>query len=916
LGIVRWVRPRIRAVHTSPMQLKGLLPEQFAACARSLAAFAQRLGVAEVTVAISATRWRSRAWTWAIAALCPRPISPRPSHFPVRPLRCPVAPTPSATRVKLRTLILLFLLVFALAPLLLAVLINLPLVLDRTALFYQKAYLQNLRADFRDLDQHLASRNEMIRLLAKLPEPGLILGESGDEDATDLARARYTGWINQILGDQRDIIQILFLGPDGGERFWLTRDAQSGRWSPSASAPEPPSPKFVEAGLRLQPGAVLVSRIRVNTGASRTDPRQLMTLDLIGVIGGEAAAGPGPSPAQPANAPPAGGPAAPTAILGAVVITIDVGGLAQFYRDTLWVNTNGTYLRPGQAMGGEPQAFRDFPGLAGIFAEGKLALWKGKRGEELLWVPMFLTEDEVPLWVGRPVDPSPIANFRNALMMRVLSIILLLIFVVLLLARWSATRVERFGQELTGGIGRVLREGRPIRFRWKGPREVSELADNLTVLSETHADFLRAARAHTQELEQSNRYKSEFLANVSHELRTPLNSILLLSKMLADDHAGLDPQQRRQAQVINEAGRDLRAMIDNILDISRIEAGQIAVSLEWVELRPLLLELMGLVGPLFADKGLSLSMDVAPGAPERAYSDREKLRQILKNFLSNAVKFTDHGGVAVSLLGSGAGGCPLGIAVVDTGIGIPKDKQGIIFEAFQQADGSTRRRYGGTGLGLSISRELAKLLGGRIEVESEEGQGSRFTLWLPLEMDPSNLDANRVIHEPPPRPSASAAAPLSEPAQPADPTKAATQVTGPARCYQGHWALLVERDVQALVAMTAMLEGLGVRVRTAVDLGEALETLQEEGPCSLVLLATLVSARDTCDTIQAIGRDPRYRQVPIVVMGGAADRAQIDRCGAPAPDHFLRKPVGPAELDGLLEELLGAMPGERPRNTA
>jgi signal transduction histidine kinase/CheY-like chemotaxis protein len=822
----------------------------------------------------------------------------------------------AAPGVKLRTLILLFLLVFALTPLLLAVMINLPLVLDRTALFYQKAYLQNLRADFRDLDQHLASRNEMIRLLAKLPEPGLILGEADNEDEIDRARARYTGWINQILGDQRDIIQILFLGPDGGERFWLTRDVQSGRWLPSATPPQAPSPKFIEAGLRLQPGAVLVSRIRVGTGAVSTDPRQLMTLNLIGVVGGDAATSALTGSAQPARTPPSGGASEAPAALGAVVITIDVGGLAQFYRDTLWVNANGSYLRPGQAVGGEPQAFQDFPGLAEIFAEGKLALWKGQRGEEMLWVPMFLTEDEAPLWVGRPVDPSPIANFRNALMARVLSIILLLIFVVLLLARWSATRVERFGTELSGGIGRVLREGRPIRFRWKGPREVRELAESLTALSETHAEFLRSAREHTQELEQSNRYKSEFLANVSHELRTPLNSILLLSKMLADEHGGLNPQQRRQAQVINEAGRDLRAMIDNILDISRIEAGQIAVSLEWITLKPVLQELIGLLGPLFADKGLTLRLEVAPGAPEQIYSDREKLRQIVKNFLSNAVKFTHHGGVTISILNGDDAKTPVGIAVIDTGIGIPKEKQGIVFEAFQQADGSTRRHYGGTGLGLSISRELAKLLGGRIELASEEGSGSRFTLWLPLEMDPSHLDADRVIHESQATPAAPAEAPLPAETPPADASQAGVPAAGPARCFQGHWVLLVEREVQDLVAMTAMLEGLGVRVRTAIDLGEALETLQEEGPCGAVLLATLVSARDTCDTIGAIGSDQRYRQVPIVVMGQAADQTQLQQCGAPAPLHFLRKPVTPAELEATLGALLEARPGDLPRNSA
>jgi signal transduction histidine kinase/CheY-like chemotaxis protein len=657
---------------------------------------------------------------------------------------------------------------------------------------------------------------------------------------------------------------------------------------------------------------VLVSRIRVGTGASTADPRQLMTLDLISVIGGEATTVAGTRPTQPPMPVANAGGGAPEA-LGAVVITIDVGGLAQFYRDTLWVNANGSYLRPGRAVGGAPQAFQDFPRLAEIFAEGKLALWKGRHGEEMLWVPMFLTEEEVPLWVGRPVDQSPMANFRNALIVRVLSIVLLLIFVVLLLARWSAKRVERFGQELAGGIGRVLREGRTIRFRWKGPREVRELADSLTALSETHAEFLRTAREHTQELEQSNRYKSEFLANVSHELRTPLNSILLLSKMLADDQAGLNPQHRRQAQVINEAGRDLRTMIDNILDISRIEAGQIAISLEWIELKPVLQELIGLLGPQFTDKGLCLTLEVAPEAPKRIYSDRDKLRQIIKNFLSNAVKFTDQGGVTVSLLSGGANETRVGIAVADTGIGIPKDKQGIIFEAFQQADGSTRRRYGGTGLGLSISRELAKLLGGRIELESNEGRGSRFILWLPVELDPSHLDSGRVIHEPPAAPAPTAAPPVERAQQAASPQEPAAN---PAQCFQGHWALLVERDVQALVAMTAMLEGLSVRVRTAVDLGEALETLQEEDPCGVVLLATLVSARDTCDTIQSIRSDQRYREIPIVVMGGQADQTQLEQCGAPAPLHFLKKPVARAELEAVLETLLEAKSGEKPRDTA
>jgi hypothetical protein len=156
--------------------------------------------------------------------------------------------------VKLRYYILLLLLLFGLVPLILAVVINLPLVLDRTALFYQKAYLQNLRADFRDLDQHLASRDEMIRMLAKLPEPGVILGDGGSEETVDLARARYTGWINQMLGDQADIIQILFVDGNGNERFWLRRETPAARNGARPKLPpEPPNRGFVNAGIKLSP---------------------------------------------------------------------------------------------------------------------------------------------------------------------------------------------------------------------------------------------------------------------------------------------------------------------------------------------------------------------------------------------------------------------------------------------------------------------------------------------------------------------------------------------------------------------------------------------------------------------------------------------------------------------------------------
>jgi len=766
--------------------------------------------------------------------------------------------------VRLRTQILILLLVFGLGPLLISVSLNLPLVLDRTAFIYQKAHLQNLRADFRDLDQHLASRHEMVRLLAKLPEPGLILGDQGDDDQIDLARARYTGWVNLILSDQQDIIKILFLGADMQERFWLERDSRTLAWHPTSQLPERPHEHLLEAGLRMQPGGVMISRIRIDPRAGARNPHKFMTLSLVSVIGG------GPEGAA----------------MGLVVMSINVGGLAQFYRDTLWVNNNGSYLRPGQPISEEPEAFANFPGLAEIFADGKLALWEGSQGRQLIWVPMFLTEDALPLWVGRAVDPSPIKSFRNALVGRVFTVILPMTFLVMLMARRIAARAEQFGQTLAQGLSEVLRNDKRIRFDWKGPQEVKELGEQLTTLAEIHVQHLHAAQEHTRELEQLNRYKSEFLTNISHELRTPLNSILLLSKMLADRNAALTSDQRHQAEVIHAAGRDLHTMIDNILDISRIDAGRVKVDLEWIELRPLLHELIQLVLPQFKDKGLTLALELDEWVPAQIYSDRDKLRQILKNFLANAAKFTDQGSVTLQAKWVASETCPLVLGVSDTGIGIPVGKQQVIFEAFQQADGSTQRRYGGTGLGLSISRELAGLLGGKISVRSEEGQGACFDLALPTEFNPNHADSEQLPHMVEPPLSASETA-----AQKSLPSESSGDWS-----FAGHWVLVVEREVHSLVTEVAILESLGLRVQAAADVDEALETLQEECECALVLLAVLMSTENTCDTISAIRGNGHNRRLQILIMGTPVDAPKSALFHAAGADGFILKPVNRDEL--------------------
>ncbi len=241
-------------------------------------------------------------------------------------------------------------------------------------------------------------------------------------------------------------------------------------------------------------------------------------------------------------------------------------------------------------------------------------------------------------------------------------------------------------------------------------------------------------------IEQSSKYKSEFLANMSHELRTPLNSILLLSKLMSDSKE-LDKEYIEYADVIQSSGQGLLSLIDEILDLSKIEAGKMTLEPGEVTLQEISNEANALFMPLAKDKCLELKINIAENTSPVLITDKMRLQQILKNLLSNALKFTAHGEVALNISNDHAGKKII-LTVTDTGIGIAKDKQHLIFEAFQQADGSTRRKFGGTGLGLSISRELAKLLGGDISLQSTEGKGSEFTLTLPVDIKDKTLEVN------------------------------------------------------------------------------------------------------------------------------------------------------------------------------
>ncbi|RKZ91109.1 MAG: hypothetical protein DRR19_08140 [Candidatus Parabeggiatoa sp. nov. 1] len=280
-------------------------------------------------------------------------------------------------------------------------------------------------------------------------------------------------------------------------------------------------------------------------------------------------------------------------------------------------------------------------------------------------------------------------------------------------------------------------------------RELERQREDIRQKNQALEQSQKAIEIKAEELEIASQYKSEFLANMSHELRTPLNSLLILSQLLADNKPGnLTDKQVEYARTVNSAGADLLTLINDILDLSKVEAGKMEINLENVSLAALVENLEQKFRHVAQDKGLGFQITLTD--VERANTDGQRLKQIINNLLSNAFKFTREGEVKLTiqrgtdktLLSQGGTGRDLSsiklvpaktiaISVIDTGIGIPADKQKVIFEAFQQVDGTTSRRFGGTGLGLSISRQLARLLGGEIQLLSEEGKGSTFTLYLP-----------------------------------------------------------------------------------------------------------------------------------------------------------------------------------------
>jgi CheY-like chemotaxis protein/HAMP domain-containing protein len=486
---------------------------------------------------------------------------------------------------------------------------------------------------------------------------------------------------------------------------------------------------------------------------------------------------------------------------------------------------------------------------------------------------------------------------------------------------------------------------------------------------ETKNREVEAARVALEEkaeqLSLSSKYKSEFLANMSHELRTPLNSLLILAKLLADNkEKTLSPKQVEFAQTILSSGTDLLNLINDILDLSKVEAGKMEVAPSDVKLTDVKDYVERTFRPLAEQKRLRFEVTVDPQAPPAVFTDGQRLQQVLKNLVSNAVKFTHDGSVSLHIRKMDRGRRyadrrldqavdVIAFEVKDTGIGIAKDKQGLIFEAFQQADGTTSRKYGGTGLGLSISREIARLLGGEIRVDSAPGQGSTFTLLLPARYSEPELrdggEASRQGRTPAPSPARRRdARPAPQALAPAPPTSfaAATAIAAPAASERAagpavldlpdagapslleaesdvneiirpvpsegpvpddrtaiqpgdRVVLVIENDENFARVLLDMARDNGFKGLVALDGQSGIDLAHEFKPDAITLDLDMPDV-DGWMVLDRLKHHPDTRHIPVHIVSGVSKRQQGLRAGALA---YLEKPVSKEALDDAFSRI-------------
>ena len=389
----------------------------------------------------------------------------------------------------------------------------------------------------------------------------------------------------------------------------------------------------------------------------------------------------------------------------------------------------------------------------------------------------------------------------------------------------------------------------------------------------------------TKQLEVSSKYKSEFLANMSHELRTPLNSLLILSKDLSENRKkNLDAIQVESADIIYKSGTDLLTLINEVLDLSKIESGKMSIQIENISLRNFANELIRMFKHQAEQKGLILTCAFGDELPEFIRTDLQRLNQIVKNLLSNAIKFTDSGSVGLRI--DPYGKTMIIISITDTGLGIMEDKQMAIFEAFQQADGGTSRKYGGTGLGLSISRELAKLLGAEIKVSSQINKGSTFSIILPIEIYDDLSPSANILAEPVVQTSSlvNSAKYLNYQSIPDDRANIASNDI---------FVLIIEDDLKFASILSKQASKKGFKCLSAASGEDGLVLTEKYHPQAIILDMGLPGMSGH-QVLQELKASPSLRHIPVHII--SADDRSLELINEGALE-YLMKPISKDELE-------------------
>jgi len=432
------------------------------------------------------------------------------------------------------------------------------------------------------------------------------------------------------------------------------------------------------------------------------------------------------------------------------------------------------------------------------------------------------------------------------------------------------------------------------------------LEDKNQLIAERNIDIQRKS----EELMLSSKYKSEFLANMSHELRTPLNSILLLSRLLSDNYeSNLNNEQVESAKVIQSSGNGLLSLIDEILDLSKIESGKMDIEYDSIEVSDIADDMRSLFAPIAREKKIELKISISPAAPSHIETDKMRLEQVLKNLLSNALKFTATGYVSMNVAPVKGNESLIKFSVKDTGIGIPKDKHGLVFEAFQQADGSTKRKYGGTGLGLSISRELVKLLGGDIQLQSQPGMGSEFIITIPV-------IKTIMLH-----PYAESAAMTMLNGTGNEPEEVPVETRNenitsliPAEIDDDRDSinigdrviLIVEDDTNFAGALLSFTKQNGYKGIVVVRGDHALQFAKQYMPVA-ILLDIQLPVMDGWQAMEQLKGDPKTRHIPVHIMSSLNAKKESIQSGAV---EFINKPVALEQIKEIFSKLDNSKSGQ------